>query len=452
MSSQYQSIDDIQKSTISFETLKTRNGRWSTKVHRCTKGYLTGGFGHRLDENSGYSVGDIIPEKLAWKWFNQDFKMAKAAAQKLAPDAPISVQQALTDMCFNMGQGKVSKFKKMLHAINKGDYDRAAREMLDSKYAGFIGSEKPEVQQERIEKNYQRIKDGSKFKQSSVPFSSINSAQSRQFVSYLVQPGDTISGLAKRCGLSQKTLLSYNPKLKNNPNRLRAYDKIRLPPGAELPAEQSSFIPPSQEIHVVQPGEHLTGIAKGYGTSIQRVADSNPQIKDKNLIRPGEKVSVPVSCPYASCSGSVVGGTSSLVEECGEAIIEGRSPKGGTVATSAVAGGLFAGAQQYSETIGTATGVVGAVCKGYSAVKGDIERKDRDKGQKAFAAVARTGVVAHQTAMTSALGGAASSAAVTACAATGPVGWIIGGLAFGATSLALNQGFYKHFHKSIDEI
>lgn len=44
---------------------------------------------------------------------------------------------------------------------------------------------------------------------------------------YLIQPGDTLSAIAVRLGLTQRALLSANPGL--SPDRIRAGDRLRLP-------------------------------------------------------------------------------------------------------------------------------------------------------------------------------------------------------------------------------
>ena len=49
-------------------------------------------------------------------------------------------QQALANMCFNLGWPRLSTFKKMLSALEAGDYDRAADEALDSKWARQVGA------------------------------------------------------------------------------------------------------------------------------------------------------------------------------------------------------------------------------------------------------------------------------------------------------------------------
>ena len=44
-------------------------------------------------------------------------------------------QRALANMCFNLGITRLLKFRRMLLAVERGHYDQAAREMLQSKWA-----------------------------------------------------------------------------------------------------------------------------------------------------------------------------------------------------------------------------------------------------------------------------------------------------------------------------
>jgi lysozyme len=42
-------------------------------------------------------------------------------------------------MMFNIGKGRLSGFKKMISAIEQGDYEKAAAEMVDSKWYNQVG-------------------------------------------------------------------------------------------------------------------------------------------------------------------------------------------------------------------------------------------------------------------------------------------------------------------------
>ena len=42
-------------------------------------------------------------------------------------------------MCFNLGRPRLSNFKKFLAALEEGDYEKAAVEMMDSRWASQVG-------------------------------------------------------------------------------------------------------------------------------------------------------------------------------------------------------------------------------------------------------------------------------------------------------------------------
>lgn len=48
-------------------------------------------------------------------------------------------QTVLANLCFNVGFHGLMKFKRMWAALGRGDYSRAADEMLDSKWARQVG-------------------------------------------------------------------------------------------------------------------------------------------------------------------------------------------------------------------------------------------------------------------------------------------------------------------------
>jgi len=51
------------------------------------------------------------------------------------------------NMLFNLGYTRFLGFKKMLHAIEVRDFNHAANEMLDSKWAGQVGQRAIELAQ-----------------------------------------------------------------------------------------------------------------------------------------------------------------------------------------------------------------------------------------------------------------------------------------------------------------
>lgn len=110
------------------------------KPYKCTAGKLTIGYGRNLDD-----VG--ISQAEADMLFERDFAKAEADARRLCKEFDIDVDSlieqrfyVLTDMMFNLGYSRLSKFKKLLYALKTGSYETAAREMLDSNWAKQVGN------------------------------------------------------------------------------------------------------------------------------------------------------------------------------------------------------------------------------------------------------------------------------------------------------------------------
>ncbi len=104
------------------------------KPYTCPAGHLTIGYGHNLE--NGISL------KIAEELLQADLSYAQMeVGGKLPWSSKLDEvrQFVLTDMCFNMGLGKLLSFKKFLAALEKKDYQVAAQEMLDSRWAGQVG-------------------------------------------------------------------------------------------------------------------------------------------------------------------------------------------------------------------------------------------------------------------------------------------------------------------------
>jgi spore coat assembly protein SafA len=101
---------------------------------------------------------------------------------------------------------------------------------------------------------------------------------------YIVQKGDTLWKIAKRFGVSLDALIRANPQIKN-PDLIFPGDVVFIP-AAPVPK------PPTKR-YVVQKGDTLFLIAKRFGVSLDALIRANPQIKNPNLIFPGDIVFIP---------------------------------------------------------------------------------------------------------------------------------------------------------------
>ena len=58
---------------------------------------------------------------------------------------PEDCQRVCINMAFNLGRNRLSKFKKMITAVNEGNYQKAADEMIDSKWYRQVGRRSEEL-------------------------------------------------------------------------------------------------------------------------------------------------------------------------------------------------------------------------------------------------------------------------------------------------------------------
>ncbi|MDE2639021.1 MAG: LysM peptidoglycan-binding domain-containing protein, partial [Chloroflexota bacterium] len=104
---------------------------------------------------------------------------------------------------------------------------------------------------------------------------------------YVVQPGDTLSGIAERFGTTQAALLAANPHV-TSPDVLWAGAELTIPDDASETAaattperaEAASASPTARGgvrlTHLVQPGDTLSEIAETYQTTTAAILALNP--------------------------------------------------------------------------------------------------------------------------------------------------------------------------------
>ena len=104
-------------------------------------GLKTVGIGHlckKGDPEFDMEVGTQVSEERVAELFAKDIGWTISDCQKLVPDfdmLPGEVKLILANMMFNMGINRMSKFQRLLAAIEERVWGKAADEMLDSKWA-----------------------------------------------------------------------------------------------------------------------------------------------------------------------------------------------------------------------------------------------------------------------------------------------------------------------------
>ena len=100
----------------------------------------TFGIGHLVtvdDPEYDQPVGTAVSEERVKEVFEKDVQITIGECKKLYDDwddLPEEVQLIIANMMFNMGRPRLSAFKGMKAGVDARDWNRAADEMVDSKW------------------------------------------------------------------------------------------------------------------------------------------------------------------------------------------------------------------------------------------------------------------------------------------------------------------------------
>lgn len=109
--------------------------------YKCTAGKLTLGVGRNIEDRG-------ISKETAMQMLDEDIEIClNELMERLNyfETLPTEVQETLVNLCFNMGISRLMKFQLMLGAIQAGQYELAAKELLDSRYARQVGKRSEEL-------------------------------------------------------------------------------------------------------------------------------------------------------------------------------------------------------------------------------------------------------------------------------------------------------------------
>ena len=113
--------------------------------YRDSMGNSTIGYGHQV--KPGDKFGGAITDQQAERLFGRDFRKHADAAKRIPGwDSATAQQKAgLLDLTFNMGDGWWMQFPKFSAAMDKGDYEKAAKELKSSQWYTQVGRRGPTI-------------------------------------------------------------------------------------------------------------------------------------------------------------------------------------------------------------------------------------------------------------------------------------------------------------------
>lgn len=112
---------------------------------------------------------------------------------------------------------------------------------------------------------------------------------------YSVKAGDNLWTIAKNYGTTVGDIVRDNPEI-TDPNLIYPGQLLQIPGGVATlePTAPAPVVPPvDPNIYIVRPGDSLSKIAQVHYVTLSSLEAANPQIKDPNLIYPGQPITIP---------------------------------------------------------------------------------------------------------------------------------------------------------------
>ncbi|MCB0114078.1 MAG: LysM peptidoglycan-binding domain-containing protein [Caldilineaceae bacterium] len=112
-------------------------------------------------------------------------------------------------------------------------------------------------------------------------------------VYYIVQPGDTLSAIARRYGTTVTAIANANGI--SNPSKIYVGQRLYIPSGSV--GSPSTPWPVDSIYYIVKPGDTLSGLARRYNTTVQAIARANG-ISNTSYIWVGQRLIMPTGYAY----------------------------------------------------------------------------------------------------------------------------------------------------------
>jgi|TARA_R110000782_G_C14661813_1_gene397936 lysozyme len=119
----------------------TRHEGSRLQMYQDSLGIWTIGVGHNIQEKG-------ISPKVMELMLDEDLEEAISELKRSVSffsKMPQQVQEALVNLSFNLGIPRLMQFKKTLALLREGDFESAADELLDSRYAEQVGRRALEI-------------------------------------------------------------------------------------------------------------------------------------------------------------------------------------------------------------------------------------------------------------------------------------------------------------------
>jgi len=127
-------IDKIRQTLIKHEGMRL-------DLYQDHLGIYTIGVGHNIQERG-------ITTRVAHIMLEEDIDVAVKDLQRnisYFDKLPACVQEALVNLSFNLGIPRLMSFRKTLALLREAKWEKAANELLDSRYASQVGYRAVEV-------------------------------------------------------------------------------------------------------------------------------------------------------------------------------------------------------------------------------------------------------------------------------------------------------------------
>ena len=124
------------------EMIKRHEGV-ETHAYKCSQNKTTIGVGRNIDPDGGIGLSEAEIDYL----LNNDINrcIGELSGFVWFPDLNQERQNAIIDMVFNLGITRFKGFKNAIAAMSKSDFDTAADEFYDSRWAKQVGNRAIEI-------------------------------------------------------------------------------------------------------------------------------------------------------------------------------------------------------------------------------------------------------------------------------------------------------------------